>query len=161
MSGCHSVPLLARYVSGPCEALVHRSHSKVQTKTHRSICNSLVLNPPGEPFERSGACIEFILWGFRNCRRDHGALVRQCMKHYRISWSSKKHKGPSFVVGLGTRWRTGYGINHLYEVILTAYTTRCVFDLRIPPLKTAIASPILQMAWPWIGYMSCIVGIHR
>ena len=27
-SGCHSVPLLARYVSGPCEALVHKLHFK-------------------------------------------------------------------------------------------------------------------------------------
>jgi hypothetical protein len=132
-------------------------------RTHLPICNPLVLDPAGEPFKRSGARIEFILWRLLNCSRDHGALVRQRTKHDRVAWSSKKHKGPSFVVGLGARWRTGGGIRQSRKIILTwkhnAYTTLWVLDLKIPPLNTAIASPRLQMAWPSIGYIVFTIRI--
>jgi hypothetical protein len=35
--------------------------------------------------------------------------------------------------------------------ILGTYKTRCTFDLRMPPLKIASASPMLQTACPGIG----------
>jgi hypothetical protein len=77
-SGCHSVPLLARYVSGPCKLSVQEVYPGNQMKhMYRTIRNSLVLDPPGEPLKRGRTGIEsaFRLVGNRCC--DQGALVCQ------------------------------------------------------------------------------------
>jgi len=77
-SGCHSVPLLARYVSGPYKLSVQKVYSGNQMKhMYRTIRNPLVLDPPGEPLKRGRTGIESAFWLVGNRCCDQGALVCQ------------------------------------------------------------------------------------
>jgi hypothetical protein len=163
-----STPLRPRYLMlrpptglprlGPLEHQSDKIFCQVsELHSYRSILQPLVLDPPREPLaRRRSAPILFRILGFSHRFCYHRAFVFQRTQLHRVPRSREEDERPSLEFGLFARWRSAPIVRHDRRVDDRGctYTTRCIFDLSMPPLNKASASPMLQIACPGIGYPS-------
>lgn len=151
----HCAPCLGSPATSqdPVKNLNDNLQHKRQQTAHRPILDPLVLDAPNEPRPRCLACAELGWIGGRSDGvSNDGALVCQRAQLRVVTGPAEEDKGPALKWGLSPRGRAERACKRRTRSRLGgAYTTRWRFERRIPPLKSASASPTLQIAWPGMG----------
>lgn len=124
------------------------SEVRTQFLTYSPIVNPLIFDTSSKPGCSVLAGTEFAgVRGTADRFSDHGALIRQGRKFDVVCRPTEEDERPAFVVRL-LLWRCpgAQSVAALTHVNCNTYTTRWRLERRMPPLKTDIASPRLQIA---------------